>query len=119
MKTRPVVVAAHNVAVSELPRASAATFPPAASFHGNPPVAVRFVAPAGPMPHEVTARRVRARGRKLRTVGFEKCLVARPILGPPDAQGALEDRSCADRIGDDGSVKLRGFRRWLRLDRSR
>jgi hypothetical protein len=28
MKTRPIVVAAHTVAVSELARASAATFPP-------------------------------------------------------------------------------------------
>ena len=28
MKTRPSVVAAHNVAVSEVPRATAATFPP-------------------------------------------------------------------------------------------
>ena len=59
--------------------------------------------------HEITAVRVRARGRKLRAISFEECPVAGPILGPPDAQGALEDCSSADRIGNDGRVKLCAF----------
>ena len=57
--------------------------------------------------HEVTASRIRPRGCKLRAIGFKECLVASPILGPPDTQRSLEYRSCADRIRNDGSVKLR------------
>src|SRR5206468_9860254 len=53
--------------------------------------------------------RVRARGRKLWAISFEERLVAGPILSPPDAQGTLENCPCADRIGNDGRVKLRAF----------
>ena len=61
--------------------------------------------------NEVATRRIIARGKKLRTVFFEKRLVASPILRPPDAQRALEDcsRSGWIRIGNDGRVKLRTF----------
>src|SRR5262249_38448889 len=59
--------------------------------------------------YEVTAGRICTGGRKLRAVGFQKCTIARPILSSPDTQGTLEDRSASDRIGNNGSVKLRTF----------
>jgi len=50
MKTRPADVAAHNVAVSELPRATDAIVPPARlAPRWSVAEAVRLVAPAGPM----------------------------------------------------------------------
>src|SRR5215471_11948657 len=59
--------------------------------------------------HEITAVRICAPRRKLRTVGFEECLVASPILSSPDTLGSLEDPSCGDRVGNNWSVKLCAF----------
>ena len=61
-----------------------------ALFHGSLRRGRQFCRASGPDPNEITASRVRTRGRKLRTVGFEECLVASPILGSPDTQRSLE-----------------------------
>src|SRR5262249_24164161 len=62
---------------------------------------------------EVAAGRVCTSRRKLRAVGFEERLIAGPILGPPDTQGALEDcsRSGGIWIRNDRRVKCRRFGR--------
>src|SRR5262245_32121117 len=49
MKTRPVVVATHIVPVSDAARSIAPTAPPLRPVPRNPPLAVRFVLPAGPI----------------------------------------------------------------------
>ena len=120
IKTRPVVVAAHRVAVSELPRATAATLPPVRActtivcrIDSQPCRAGR------PDREEVTAGRVSPRGCKFRAVGFKERLVACPILSPPDTQRTLEDCACTDRIRNDWRVKHARSLHWRRSDHSR
>src|SRR5262249_2754831 len=65
--------------------------------------------PSRTNPNEVATSRIRSRRRKLRTVGFEECLVAPPILSSPDTLGSLEDPSCDDGVGNNWRVKLCAF----------
>jgi len=60
---------------------------------------VRSVALAGPNPDEVATGRLGTRGREFGAVGLEKCLVAGPVLCPPDAVRALEDRASPAGFG--------------------
>ena len=94
MKTRPVVVAAHSVArirsgardgCHGSARSSRSTVVCSACRQ------IRRTSWADL--DEVTTSRIRTGSRELGTVRFEECLVAGPILGPPDAQRAFEDRS--------------------------
>ena len=114
MKTRPCVVAAHRVAVSEATRARATTLP--AWRRGMPRARSAVVARARCQvrrtrradPDEVTAGRVRTGGRELRAVRFEECLVAAPNPGSARRSESLGKSfpRCRTRIGDDRRVEL-------------
>src|SRR5439155_7957140 len=58
---------------------------------------------------EVTAERLRTRGGELRAVSFQIRLVAAPILRPPYAQLAYEDRAGNNWICNDRFVECRGL----------
>ena len=99
MKKRPVLVAAHNVAVSERGARDRRHVPAGTS---GPAVvcsaSCQIGCASGADADEITTGRVSAGGRELRAVRFEERLIASPILGPPNAQGALEDCSSGGRI---------------------
>src|SRR5205814_2090777 len=61
---------------------------------------------------EVTAARLDGGSGELLTICFEKSLITAPVLRSPDAEGALENRSCCGRIriSDDRWVKVRSLR---------
>ncbi len=100
MNTRPVVVAAHIVPVLLAVRAIAATKPPA-----------RVVPPLVDL-DEITAARLRPRRGELWAIRLESRLIPAPVLGPPDALRALEDRPSIGgiRVSDDRRVEVRAFR---------
>src|SRR5262249_11381139 len=58
---------------------------------------------------KVTAGRIVTRSRKLRAIRLKKRLVAAPILRPPYALLAHEDRTGNNRVRDDRFVECRGF----------
>ena len=61
--------------------------------------------------HEVTAAWLGCGRRELGAVGLQISLVAAPVLGPPDALRALEDRARPGwiGIGDNRRIKLSTF----------
>ena len=109
MKTRPVVVAAHNVPVFCGARSIAATF--AAGPVGTVGGARQIRGPGRPDLDEVTAVGVVEGGRELGAVRLEIRLVAAPVLRPPDRLRALEDRARGRRVrvGDDRRVEERAL----------
>src|SRR4029453_6996856 len=95
MKTRPGLVAAPPLPV--LPRVRRAR---------------QICHPSRPELDEITAGGSKPGGRELRAVCFEERLVASPILSPPDALRAFEDRAGIRGvwIGDERRVEIRALR---------